>query len=132
MNGSYLSITGSLFSLTNTSTLNVNSGFLVNVSGGSVFTLTGGALGLFGTGTNTLNITNTAALCSGCTLTTSITNLVGVPVLLANGALASNVIVSPGFTPFAGLSASNKVNVSGTSGAVLALSGATSKVKLGF
>ena len=116
--------------LNNGSTLNITNGALVAVAGGSVFKLTGGSLGTFGSGTNALNITNSAALCGGCSITTSITNLVGVPVLLANGALASNVVVTAGFTPFTGLSGSNTVTVAGASGAVLALNGATSKVVL--
>jgi hypothetical protein len=130
--GSFLNVNGSLFSLTNGSTLNITNGGLVTVAGGSVFTLTNGSLGTFGTGTNTLNLTNTAALCSGCTLTSSIPNLAGVPVLLTNGASAANVTVNAGFTPFAGLSAINKVNTVGASAAALVVNGATSKVKLGF
>jgi len=128
--GSLLSVTGNLVSLANGSTLNILSGSLLSVSGGSVFTLTGGSLGVFGSGTNSLNITNTSPLCSGCTLTTSIPNLGGYPVLLGSGALASNVTVASGFTPFRGLSAANTVKVSGASGAVLTVSGPTSKVIL--
>jgi hypothetical protein len=129
--GSHLNVKGNLVSLTGGSTLNVLNGALVSISGGSVFTLSGGSLGTFGTGTNTLNITNGLALCGGCTLTTSIPNF-NYPVLLTNGATASNVSVAPGFVPFSGLSASNTVKVSGPSGAILALTGATSKVKLGL
>jgi hypothetical protein len=129
--GSSLNVTGNLVSLSNGSTLNILSGSLVSVSGGSVFRLTGGSLGVFGAGTNALNITNSAPLCSGCSLTTSIANLGGYPVLLRNGALASNVTVASGFTPFAGLNGSNTVNVNGPSGAVLAVSGSTSMVTLG-
>ena len=131
MNGSYLKVTGGLFSLNNTSTININNGWLANISGGSVFTLTGGSLGLFGSGMNTLNISNNAPLCSGCVLNTTLLGP-SFPVLL-NNAPATNVTVNAGFTPFKSISAGNTVNVniSGTSGAVLALSGATSKVKLG-
>jgi len=57
-----LSVTGNLVSLTNGSTLNILNGALVSVSGGSIFQLTGGSLGVFGAGTNSLNITNTAPL----------------------------------------------------------------------
>ena len=131
--GSYLNVTsGSLFSLNTGSTLNINSGYLVNISGGSVFSLaSGGSFGLFGaTGTNTLNITNNTALCGGCSIVTNIPNLTGVKVLLGNGVSASQITVAPTFTAFAGPGTAN-VNVSGTSGAVLAVSG-TSKVKLGF
>lgn len=128
--GSALTVNGSLFSLSGGSTLNILNGSLLTVSGGSVFTLTRGSLGVFGSGTNSLNITNAATLCSGCSITTSIPNF-GYPVLLRNGALASNVTVASGFTPFAGLNGSNTVKVSGTSGVVLAVSGPTSKVVLG-
>ncbi len=127
--GSVLSVTGNLVSLTNGSALNILNGALVSVSGGSIFQLTGGSLGVFGSGTNTLNITNASSLCSGCSLSKSIPNF-SYPVLLANGATAANVQVSQGFTPFAGLSPSNTVNVSGASGAVLTVSGPTSKVIL--
>lgn len=98
---------------------------------GSVFTLTGGSLGNFGAGTNTINLTNNAALCGGCTLSTTVPNFGGYPVLLKNGATTSNVTVASGFTPFAGVGGSNNVNISGTSGAVLVVDGTTSKVKLG-
>ena len=132
--GSFLNVTqGNLFLLDNTSTLNITGGGVVTVSGGSVFKLTMGSLGVFGpTGTNMLNVTNTAALCGGCSLTTSIPNFGGYPVLLKNGAPAGNVVVNAGFVPFSGLSTTNKVNVSGASGAVLVVDGASSKVRLGF
>ena len=123
-------ITGSLVSLANGSTLSISNGALVAVSGGSVFTLTGGSLGVFGAGTNALNITNNTSLCLGCSITTSIPNF-SYPVLLTNGALALKVVVTPGFVPFQGLSGTNTVNVSGASGAVLKLDGPTSSVALG-
>ena len=129
--GSVLNVTGNLVSLANGSTLNILNGSLVGVSGGSVFKLAGGSLGAFGAGANTLNITGAAPLCSGCNVTTSIPNFGGYPVLLKNGAQVANVTVAPGFTPFTGLGASNTVKVSGPSGAVLTVSGATSKVVLG-
>jgi hypothetical protein len=132
-NGSHLNVAGNLLYLSNSSTFNVASGSLVSVSNGSVFSLSNGSLASFGgLGTNSLNITNTAALCGGCSITTSILNLAGVPVLLKNGATALNVLVNAGFQPFAGLSGSNTVNVSGPSGAVLTVDGINSKVKLGF
>ncbi|PYN94311.1 MAG: hypothetical protein DMD89_21940 [Candidatus Rokuibacteriota bacterium] len=128
--GSFMSVRGNLVSLDNNSTLNILAGSLFSVSNGSVFRLTGGSLGVFGsTGTNTINITNTAALCNGCSIVTNITNF-NFPVLLKAGASTSNVSVGLGFTPFAGLSSSNRVNISGASGAVFVVD-ATSKVKLG-
>jgi len=132
-NGSHLNVAGNLLYLSNSSTFNVASGSLVSVSNGSVFSLSNGSLASFGgLGTNALNITNTAALCGGCSITTLILNLAGVPVLLKNGATALNVLVNVGFQPFAGLSGSNTVNVTGASGAVLTVDGVNSKVKLGF
>ena len=120
-----------LVSVANGSMLNVTGGSLVTIGGGSVFTLAGGSLGAFsGTGTSAINLTNSAALCGGCSITTTITNLTGVPVLLKNGASATNVNVTTGFTPFSGTNANNTLSVTGTSGAVLTLDGATSKVKL--
>jgi len=129
--GSFANLRGSLVGLDNNSTLNILAGSLFTVSGGSVFKLTGGSLGVFGsTGTNTINITNNAQLCIGCSIVTNIMNF-NFPVLLKNGASAGNVNVGTGFTPFAGLSMTNKVNISGPSGAVFVLDGSTSKVKLG-
>jgi hypothetical protein len=129
--GSSLSVTGTLLSLANGSTLNVLSGSLVNVSSGSIFNLMGGSLAAFGAGANALNLMSSASLCAGCSVTTGIANFGGYPVLLMNGATASNVSVAPGFTPFGGLGATNTVKVSGASGAVLTVDGATSKVVLG-
>jgi hypothetical protein len=129
-NGSFMRVTGNLVSLANGSTLNLLNGSLVLVSGGSVFSLAGGSLVAFGSGINTVNITGTSALCAGCSIVRNIPNLTGIPVLLANGASAANVTVGPGFRPFTGPSATNTVNVSGASGAVLAVNGATSRVVL--
>ena len=129
--GSSLSVTGTLLSLANGSTLSVLNGSLVNVSSGSIFSLAGGSLAAFGAGANALNLMSSASLCAGCSVTTGIANFGGYPVLLRNGATASNVSVAPGFTPFGGLSATNTVKVSGASGAVLTVDGATSKVVLG-
>lgn len=126
---SFAKVTGDLVRLDNNSTLNILNGNLVTVSNGSMFKLTGGSLGTFGaTGTNTINITNNAA-CGGC----SVVALPGITngVLLRGGALAGNVIVQPGFVPFANIGGTNTVNISGTSGAVIVLDGSTSKAKLG-
>ena len=121
--GSFLNVTGSLFSLNNNSTLTISNGGLVSVSGGSVFQLTNGSLAAFGSGTNTLNVTN--SLCSGtCPLFGSI------PVALVNGATSSNISVSAGFNPFAGLGQTNTRNLSGPDAAVIVIDGPTSKVTL--
>lgn len=108
-------------------TLNILNGSLVRADNGGVFRLTGGSLIRFGSGTNTVNITGSSPLCTGCVVTTTIPNLTGVPVLLTNGATTSNVSVAPGFAAYAGTGA---VNVSGPSGAVLRIDGSTSKIVL--
>jgi hypothetical protein len=128
VNGSSVSMSGNLFSLTNSSTLNINAGNLITVSNGSLFKLTAGSLGVFGAGTNTLNITNNAA-CGGCAFV-ALPNFAGSGVLLRNGAVAGNVTVSPTFVPFTGLGGTNTVNINGTSGAVIVLDGANSRVNL--
>jgi hypothetical protein len=128
-----------LLALNNNSIVNISAalnnndaGALFRVAGGSVFKMTGGSLASFGTGTNTLNISNPTALancgCSPIPLTLS-----GVPsvFILKNGALAANVTVSPGFAAnaFTGLGPGNTVNFSGN-GAAFIVDGATSKVIL--
>jgi hypothetical protein len=134
-NQSAARIVGHLASLTGGSTLNILAGGFLTVTNGSVFHLTGGSLASFGTGTNAINITNAAALCGGCAFagSTDIANFntTAFPVLLRNGALASNVTVTAGFVPFANLGGTNTLNLSGASAAVLVLDGATSKIKLG-
>ena len=134
-NGSFVTVTGSLASVANGSAISITGGGLVTVAGGSVFALVGGSLVTFGAGTNALTITNLAALCGTCSFAASgsIPNLNTsvVPVLLTNGASASNVTVASNFIPFAGLSANNTVTLTGPSAAVLVVNGATSKVKLG-
>ncbi len=120
-------VTGHLVGVSGGGTLNILNGALVRVDNGGVFRLTGGSLIQFGSGTNTVNITGSSPLCMGCTLTTAIPNLTGVPVLLANGATTSNVSVAPGFTAYGG---TGSVNVSGPSGAVLKVDGSTSKIVL--
>ena len=115
--GSFLNVVGNLLSLTNGSAVTINNGALVTVvdggTSGSLFKLTGGSLVVFGAGSNTLTINGTAP-----------TNTIGgVPVLLTGGALASQVQVAPGFTPFVG-------GAPGGSGAVLVVNGTNSKIVL--
>ena len=64
--GGLLNVTGSLLSLTGGSTFSLNGGALVSVEAGSAFTLQNGALVNFGTGTNTVNITNSLCAGGGC------------------------------------------------------------------
>ncbi|TMQ27837.1 MAG: hypothetical protein E6K65_13415 [Nitrospirae bacterium] len=97
-NGATASVTGNLLALGGNSTLNL-AGALAAVGVGSSFSLNSGSLVAFGTGINTLNITNTSGICAGCSLTTTIPNLAGVPVLMHPNA---TVTVGSGFLPFAG------------------------------
>jgi hypothetical protein len=90
-NGASASVTGHLFSLANNSTLTVN-GALVSLTGNSTFNLTSTAFGVFGPGTNTLNINNN--LCSG-----GCTAISGFPALQVSG--GGTVTLPSGFVPFA-------------------------------
>jgi len=94
------SITGNLVAIGNNSTLTVG-GSLIAVGPGSIFTLTGGSLIAFGIGTNTVTFTGTAGGCGGCTLTSTVPNLLGIPVLLHHTA---TVTVGNGFVPYSGIS----------------------------
>ena len=115
--GSSLNVVGNLLSLTNGSSVTINNGALVTVvdggSSGSFLKLTGGSLVVFGAGSNTLTINGTAPT----------TTIGGVPVLLTGGALAGQVQVAPGFTPFVG-------GAPGGAGAVLVVNGPNSKIVL--
>jgi len=125
---SFMTVIGNLFSLTGGSTLSINGGALVTVSGGGVFNLTGDSLGAFGTGTNVLSITATPGASGN--ITTTIPNLLGVPVALLNGATASQVKAAPGFTPFSGVGGSNSVSIAPTA-AALVVNGSAAKIQLG-
>jgi hypothetical protein len=111
-----------LVSLTSGSTLTINNGALAGVTTGGVLTLYGNLARFGNVGTNLIAITNNTPL-GGNILTTSIPNLLGVPVLLTGGASASQVHVDPLFVPFTGLSATNKITFTGPSAAALAVNG---------
>ncbi len=98
LNGATGDVTGNLVALANNSTLTVE-GVLLAVGLDSSFTLSGGSLVAFGFGTNTVNISG-AGECAGCTLTTDIENLQGVPVLAHPTA---TINVGEGFVPYAGV-----------------------------
>jgi len=118
-----------LFSLNGGSTLAIANNGLLNVSGGSVFTLTGSSLGSFGTGTNTLSFTN-APLCGTSCVPLGST---GFNVLLSNGALLTNISFDPSFTGFSGLGGTNTIAGLTTGGprALIVLDGPTSLLLLG-
>jgi len=58
LNAATATVTGYLFSLNNSSTLTLSSGALFSVTNGSSLNLNGNAFGVFGSGANTLSITN--------------------------------------------------------------------------
>ncbi len=115
---SHLDITGNLVNINNGSILNVNNGHLLAVQGsssiditggalvkvgiGSSFSLNGGSLIAFGPGTNNVTISNTSPLCAGCTISTTVPNLDGLPVLFRPGADINNVTVGDNFNPLLG------------------------------
>ncbi|MDR4496192.1 MAG: hypothetical protein R3B74_17595 [Nitrospirales bacterium] len=99
LNGATGQLIGNLTALANDSVLSVN-GALLAVGLNSSFSLSGGSLVAFGFGTNNVNVTGTSGACAGCTLSTTVPNLSGVPVLLHPSATVS---VGNGFVPYAGV-----------------------------
>ncbi len=131
MNGSTLTVTGSLFFINNGSTIDVKNGGLATVAAGSFFSLTSGSLGVFGsTGTNTLKLSNVPT----CGLCVPIGG--GYQAVLVNGATTGNttLMVSPTFTPFQGLGTTNTAQINGstTPGPVIIVNGTGNTVKLGL
>jgi len=117
--GSFLNVGGD-FLLMNGSTLNLNNGSFLLAQGGSFVKITG-ALVNFGTGGNTVNLTNN--LCgSPCTV------IGGLKVFLTNGALAGNVSINNPITNAGGgtFNFSNGANT-----AHLVVDGANTQVRIG-
>jgi hypothetical protein len=123
--GSVLGVTGNLIQLNNGSTLSLLNGSVLAVSGGSVVNISGALVGFGGSGGNQLKVTN--SLCSPCTL------FAGIPVALANGAVASNVSIGPTPIQNAGLGSVTLSNPTLSSGgtAMVVVSGPASKVSVG-
>jgi len=122
--GNYLAVTGgaSLVSLLNGSTLDIQNGVLVSLSGSSLFKIeTGGSFVSFGAGANTLKLAN--AGCVGCALDATL----GFPVLLTGGASIDQILAAPDFMPASG---AGTVDF-GTNGAYLKLTGPDARVVLG-
>ena len=117
-NGSFVGITGDLFSIANAGKLNISNGSAIFASGGSVINISGALVNFSGTGGNQLNITNTSCVVS-CTL------IGGVNVLLQNSASSGNVSIT---NPIKnnGLGSVNLSNAATT--AVIVVNGATTKV----
>jgi hypothetical protein len=82
--GSYLGVTGNLLSVANGSQISVTNGALLYASAGSVVNISGALLSFGGAG-NTVTVNN--AFCP-CTI------IGGIPVRLSGGALAANVSIT--------------------------------------
>jgi hypothetical protein len=82
--GSYLAVSGNLLSVANGSQITVNNGALLYARGGSVVNISGALLSFGGAG-NTVAVSN--AFCP-CTI------IGGIPVRLSGGALAANVSIT--------------------------------------
>ena len=109
LNAATATVNGYLFSLNSSSTLTLNHGALFSVTDHSSLNLNGNAFGVFGSGTNTLSITNNlcAAACgqlldsTGQAFTMHIGGPTGAlsPILVAG--TTQNVVLPNGFHPFA-------------------------------
>ena len=116
--GGQLIVNGSLLSVQGGSTVTLNGGVFVNVGAGSMFSLTNGALVDFGSGTNTVNVSN--SLCAGGGCFSPFAN----PTYQVAGNPA-DFSVAPGFDPVADLGtfpdgSVNTLNV-GTDAAILSV-----------
>ena len=116
--GSVVRVSGDLFALSNGARLTVLNGALVSVSGGSVLNVSGALIAFGGAGGNVVKVSNNLCPC---------TMFAGVPVALANGALASNVRIAPGAIKNSQL---GSITLS-PNAALISVSGATSKVSVG-
>jgi hypothetical protein len=105
LNAASATITGYLFSLAGGSTLSITNGLLFNLTNGSSLNLNANAFGVFGSGTNTLNVSN--GLCGGGAACGQLVNTANNPFLLPNGnalkvaGVTQNVVLPNGFNPFA-------------------------------
>jgi hypothetical protein len=116
MGGSFLSVSGDLFSLVNGSKLNITNGGAIFVSGDSVVKISGALINFGGTSGNQLNISNSFSPNGACS-----TECGGLAVATQNGASLGNVsITSP--IKNSGL---GSVNVTGSA---VVLDGANSKI----
>jgi|CXWL01.1.fsa_nt_gi hypothetical protein len=104
LNAANATVNGYLFSLTGGSALTLNNGLLFSLNNGSSLALNANAFGVFGSGANTLSITNN--LCVGgaaCGLLVNATNtpflLNGTPIKVAG--VSQNVVLPNSFNVFA-------------------------------
>lgn len=122
--GSFLSVIGNLLTLANGSTLNLaslSSGFLVTVSGGSVLNVTGALVQFVGPATNSIVVGNSAAPTTVVTV-----GGVSIPILLTNGATASQVTITG--TPVQGTTAGTITFPN--SGSLIKIDGPNAKLKV--
>ncbi|NOS79046.1 MAG: hypothetical protein HOP35_13990 [Nitrospira sp.] len=136
LNAATGTVNGYLFSLTGGSTLTISNGALFNLTGNSALNLNGNAFGVFGSGANTLSITN-----SFCNAACGVlVNSANQPFQLGNGTtlkvagVTGNVMLPSTFNVFAG-PATSTVNIASNaalfkvdSGSTLTING-TSVVK---
>jgi hypothetical protein len=118
MGGSFLNITGDLFSLSNASTLTIKNGGALFVSGDSVVKISGALINFGGSGNNQVSITNSFAPNFSCS-----TQCGGLHVSFQNGASLSNVSITNALKN----SSLGSVSLS-TGGSHIVLDGANSKV----
>ena len=126
LNAANATVNGYLFSLAGGSTLTINNGALFNLTGNSALNLNGNAFGVFGSGANTLSITN-----SFCNAACGVlVNSANQPFQLGNGTtlkvagVTGNVMLPSTFNVFAG-PATSAVNIASNAALFKVESGST-------
>jgi hypothetical protein len=115
MGGSFLNVTGDLFSIANASKFNITGGGVLFISGSSVVKISGALVNFGGSGSNQLNISNSFSpgSCTSCG---------DLSVSFQNGASASNVSITNA------VKNSSLGTVTLSSGSHIILDGANSKL----
>ena len=90
-NGSFLNVTGDLFSLANASTLNITGDGALFIGGGSVVKVGGGLVNFGGSGGNAINISNGFTPTAGCSTQCG---PFSANITVQNGASLGNVSIS--------------------------------------
>ncbi len=118
LNAASATISGYLFSLANGSTLSINNGLLFSLTNGSNLNLNANAFGVFGAGTNMLNVTN--GLCGAGAACGQLVNSANAPFNGPNGPIrvagtSQNLVLPNNFNVFAAQNpALQKVNIGAT------------------
>jgi hypothetical protein len=120
--GSFLKITGDLFSLAGGSTLIISNGAGLNIAGGSSASIGGALINFIGAG-NVVNVSNNICGAACPTLNVGGTS---IPYFLTGGATLANLSLGPNTIKGVGT-----VTYSGPSAAAVVLNGATSKLTAG-